>query len=76
MEEEQRNRLRRFFCQGLRGALAATHAFRLPEALTAQTLEQYHEVARQMIQEGRDPTCVQCARLCLVERALSQFGVR
>ena len=55
MEEEQRNRLREFFGQGLRGALAATHTFRLPEGLTAQTLEQYHEVARQMIQEERDP---------------------
>jgi len=42
MKEEQRNRLREFFGQGLRGALAATHAFRLPEGLTAQTLEQYH----------------------------------
>jgi len=73
---DQKSFLRAFFGVGYRGAISVACAFQAPPGLTRQTLEQYHEIARQTIQEGQDSSCVQSVRLCLVERALSELSIR
>jgi hypothetical protein len=79
MEEAQRRLLRTWLGQGLLGALQQSGNFVLPAELHPDTLQRYHEIARQVVEEGYHPgvphipirVCVQVARLTLVERALA-----
>ena len=72
--DAQRGLLRDFFGSGVDDALAANHSFRIPDGLTRETVERYHEIARYQILRGADQGCVQHVRLCLMERALEQLG--
>jgi len=69
----ERQLLRQFFGQGVKGAEQRAANFEIPEGLGRQTLEKYAQVARSAIEKGIDKTGVQAARLKLIERALEHL---
>jgi len=69
----QKKLLRKFFGKGLKEALESEKNFRVPEGLSRDTLERYREIARRVIEKGKDPSGVQRVRLRLVKRALGQM---
>ncbi len=69
----ERQLLRDFFGQGLKGARARAESFEIPKGLTRETLQKYAKVAQNAIDRGIDKTGVQAERLKLIERAMDQL---
>ena len=69
----ERQVLREFFGQGLKGAEARAENFEIPKGLTRETLQKYAKVAQNAIDRGIDKSGVQVERLKLIQRAIDQL---
>jgi len=69
---EQNKRLREWWGRGLQGAQEAAKT-PLPVGIDEKSLRAYHEIARRIIAEGKDPRGTQAARIELIEQTIDAF---
>lgn len=73
LDNQQLTLLRQWMGRGAQGARQAMGG-PVPQGLTVDTLQAYHEIARRQIDADLDPVGTQKARRDLIEQALRALG--